>query len=301
MLSSHVQLTLKKRILLSGEGSSKRVYHLTFTCQHALDYRPGDHVVLCPPNPHDLVQSYLQQAGKVTVSSQEYDSVRWGRLNLSCRDSNARYGFRRMQKRYYSIASTPKINSHCLELLIRHIGACPGEPVGVASSYLCQEIQPGECMNASLAPSVFHEPDSSPATIFIANGVGIASFHGLILDRAEEQKETWLLFGDRDETQDFLYQKTWEQLSSSSPFKISTAFSRKSLFRTKRLPKLLEEERSLLWEWIKSKQCSIFIAGSLAMGQSVLNTLKEIVQTSGQDPQWISRSIASGLLRHELY
>ncbi|WP_157952622.1 hypothetical protein, partial [Candidatus Similichlamydia epinepheli] len=188
-----------------------------------------------------------------------------------------------------------------LELIVRYIGGLPEEPFGVASYYLCEEMQIGDMIEAEIRSSIFHDIHThNHPVIFLTAGVGIASFIGWIFERSIDKKSSWLIFGDRDEREDFIYQETWIQLSLSSHFKFSTAFSRKSYSKPPcRLEHLVMAQGDYIWDWIE-QGALVLIAGSIPMGQSLINALQALSKDKGNE-SWMSKAIDSGQFRHELY
>jgi len=71
--------------------------------------------------------------------------------------------------------------------------------------------------------------DGNRPIIMIGAGTGVAPYRAFLEERVElEQKgKSWLVFGERNYTNDFLYQLEWqEHLASGSLTRIDVAFSR---------------------------------------------------------------------------
>ncbi|WP_157952474.1 hypothetical protein [Candidatus Similichlamydia epinepheli] len=297
MPSGLFSLVLEKRRLMSGSCSTKRVYHLVFRSEQPICYRPGDHFIIRPPNPNFLVKKHLEYADKMV--SHDFESIKWGQFDLS--QPSPKGGFKRMKKRYYSIASTPRKDPSILELIVRHLGALPDEQFGTASYYLCEEMQLGETVSVEIQNSVFHDLHAyDNSVIFFTAGVGIASFIGWIFERSMDERASWLFFGDRDEREDFLHREILCQLSQRSCFQFSTAFSRYSCDNAiRRLGNLITEHGDSIWDWI-NKGALVLMAGSIPMGKSIISSLQILSEKQG-NPSWMSEATDSGQFRHELY
>lgn len=71
--------------------------------------------------------------------------------------------------------------------------------------------------------------DDNTPIIMVGPGTGIAPFRSFVQERENNDAEgkSWLFFGDRTFTQDFLYQVEWQKyLKSGALTKLDVAFSR---------------------------------------------------------------------------
>jgi len=135
--------------------------------------------------------------------------------------------------RLYSVASSPKAHPGEAHLLI---GAVRWESHGrkrggVASTYFADRRKVGDAVRVYVKPNRhFRLPeDGNRHIIMIGAGTGVAPYRAFLEERAElEQKgKSWLVFGERNYTNDFLYQLEWqEHLASGSLTRIDVAFSR---------------------------------------------------------------------------
>jgi len=135
--------------------------------------------------------------------------------------------------RLYSVASSPKAHPGEAHLLI---GAVRWESHGrkrggVASTYFADRRKVGDAVRVYVKPNRhFRLPeDGNRPIIMIGAGTGVAPYRAFLEERAElEQKgKSWLVFGERNYTNDFLYQLEWqEHLASGSLTRIDVAFSR---------------------------------------------------------------------------
>ncbi|MEV9132378.1 hypothetical protein AB0099_29620, partial [Klebsiella pneumoniae] len=86
---------------------------------------------------------------------------------------------------------------------------------GVSSTYFADRRKVGQSARIYLKPNRhFRLPaDGNRPIIMIGAGTGIAPYRGFIEDRAETGAagKSWLFFGERNYTNDFLYQLEWQE------------------------------------------------------------------------------------------
>jgi sulfite reductase (NADPH) flavoprotein alpha-component len=105
---------------------------------------------------------------------------------------------------------------------------------GVASNYAAERIKRGAKVRVKLKPNKhFGLPASDKDIIMVGPGTGVAPFRAFVQERrAKEDKEdkkgrSWLFFGDRQFTHDFLYQLDWQDaLKDGALTRMDVAFSR---------------------------------------------------------------------------
>lgn len=135
--------------------------------------------------------------------------------------------------RLYSVASSLKAHPGEAHLLIGAVrwqshGRKRG---GVASTYFADRRKVGDAVRVYVKPNRhFALPaDGSRPIIMIGAGTGVAPYRGFIEDRVETgaNGKSWLFFGERNYTNDFLYQLEWQdQLEAGALSRIDVAFSR---------------------------------------------------------------------------
>lgn len=135
--------------------------------------------------------------------------------------------------RLYSVASSPKAHPGEAHLLI---GAVRWESHGrkrggVSSTYFADRRKVGDPVRVYIKPNRhFRLPeDGNRPIIMIGAGTGVAPYRAFIEERAElgAAGKSWLIFGERNFTNDFLYQLEWqEHLASGALSRIDVAFSR---------------------------------------------------------------------------
>jgi len=102
---------------------------------------------------------------------------------------------------------------------------------GVASVHVADRIRDGAKLRVRLKPNRHFRLPQDPSTdiIMVGPGTGVAPFRAFVQERraVEAPGRSWLFFGDRHFTHDFLYQLEWQDaLEDGSLTKIDVAFSR---------------------------------------------------------------------------
>ena len=177
--------------------------------------------------------------------------------------------------RLYSVASSPNAHSGEAHLLV---GAVRWESHGrkrggVASTYLADRCRVGDKVRIYVKPNRhFRLPeDSARPIVMIGAGTGVAPYRAFIEERVEQgaKGKSWLVFGERNYTFDFLYQLEWqEHLASGALSRIDVAFSRdqpEKIYVQQRL----WEHRAELLKWIEDGT-HIYVCGDeKGMGRDV--------------------------------
>lgn len=181
--------------------------------------------------------------------------------------------------REYSIASTPAKGT--LDLLVRQVRKESGE-LGLGSGWLTQVAAEGSEICLRIRRNTrFHPPADNVPMILIGNGTGIAGLRAHLLARVERGvKQNWLLFGERNLTQDFHFRDEltyWRDTGMLQ--RLDVVFSREQLVLpspryVQDLLPLAEEELRL---WV-ARGAAIYVCGSLhGMAQGVDEALEVIL------------------------
>lgn len=185
--------------------------------------------------------------------------------------------------RLYSVASSLKAHPGEAHLLVGAVRWTSHGKVrkGVTSTYLADRCKVGGRIKTYVKPNKhFGVPaDGSRPMIMIGAGTGVAPYRGFIEERAETGAtgKSWLFFGERNYTNDFLYQLEWQDhLASGALSRIDVAFSRdqpeKIYVQTR-----LWERRTELLRWIDDG-AHIYVCGDeKGMGKDVDTTLAKIL------------------------
>ncbi|GJE38270.1 diflavin oxidoreductase [Methylobacterium persicinum] len=140
---------------------------------------------------------------------------------------------RPLPPRAYSIASSRKEVGDEVHLAIAAVRyeTFGRKRSGVASVHVADRIRDGAKLRVRLKPNKHFRLPADPATdiIMVGPGTGVAPFRAFVQERraTEAPGRSWLFFGDRHFTHDFLYQLEWQEaLEDGSLTKIDVAFSR---------------------------------------------------------------------------
>jgi sulfite reductase (NADPH) flavoprotein alpha-component len=185
--------------------------------------------------------------------------------------------------RLYSVASSLRAHPGEAHLLV---GAVRWEShgrkrAGVASTYFADRRKVGDRVRVYVKPNRhFALPaDGSHPIIMIGAGTGVAPYRGFIEDRIETgaNGKSWLFFGERNFTNDFLYQLEWQDhLAAGALSRIDVAFSRdqpEKIYVQHRI----WQQRDDLRAWL-GEGAHIYVCGDeKGMAKDVDNTLVKIL------------------------
>ena len=135
--------------------------------------------------------------------------------------------------RLYSVASSLAAHPGEAHLLVGTVRweSHGKKRMGVASTYLADRRKLGDKVRIYVKPNRhFRLPeDPQRPIIMIGAGTGVAPYRAFIEERVERgaSGKSWLVFGERNYTFDFLYQLEWQEyLESGALGRIDVAFSR---------------------------------------------------------------------------
>jgi sulfite reductase (NADPH) flavoprotein alpha-component len=121
----------------------------------------------------------------------------------------------------------------------------------------------------------FRLPDPSGDIIMIGPGTGIAPFRAFVQDRraAGASGRSWLFFGDRRYTHDFLYQLEWQDaLRDGSLSRIDLAFSRDTPDKIYVQHRLFERRGEVI-DWLENGARFYVCGDAKAMAKDVRSSL----------------------------
>ncbi|HNS41748.1 MAG TPA: PepSY domain-containing protein [Taishania sp.] len=188
-------------------------------------------------------------------------------------------------KRNYSIG---KLNDSELIISVRL------DSKGVCSNYL-YSLQENDVLNAAVEsnPS-FHFNTSKPA-IFIGNGTGMGPFLGMLHENTKHQKVA-LYWGGRTQQSYALYEK-YVQAANVENVTTNIALSREQNPKVY-VGDLIKRDGKILVEQLKNGSI-IYICGTLAMQQSVLEELDGAARQFAQQP--LNKFQKNGQLKMDCY
>ncbi|ESN99807.1 hypothetical protein HELRODRAFT_113572 [Helobdella robusta] len=201
----------------------------------------------------------------------------------------------RLQVRYYSISSSPKVNPNLLSITAvvveyttptsRHMrGVCTG---------LLSTLRPSEVIQPKIPVfirrSQFRLPfKTNLPIIMIGPGTGLAPFMGFLQERkvikSEGDKplgEAYLYFGCRHEAEDFIYEEELkEYLKDGTLNKLYLAFSRDQEKKVY-VQHLLEQNSEEVWNVLQQKGHLYICGDARNMATDVDKVLHKIVMACG--------------------
>ena len=190
---------------------------------------------------------------------------------------------RPLPPRLYSVASSPIAHDGEVHLLVGAVrwSAQGRDRNGVASTFLADRRKIGDTLPIYVKPNRhFRLPeDADSPIIMIGAGTGIAPYRGFVAEREARgaKGKSWLVFGERNFTHDFLYQIEWqEHVSSGALSRIDLAFSRDQPEKTY-VQHRLWEHRDVLRGWL-ADGAHLYVCGDeKGMARDVDDTLARIL------------------------
>ncbi|MDX2309659.1 MAG: flavodoxin domain-containing protein [Hyphomicrobium sp.] len=197
--------------------------------------------------------------------------------------------------RLYSVASSLKAHPGEAHLLVGAVRwASHGrQRKGVASTFLGERRKSGDKVRIYVKPNRHFGLPANGDTpiIMIGAGTGVAPYRGFIEDRVETgaKGQSWLFFGERNFTNDFLYQLEWQDhLASGALTRIDVAFSRdqpEKIYVQHRLWERRDEIRG----WI-ADGAHLYVCGDeKGMAKDVDGTLARILADGGDDAAGLAK------------
>ncbi len=181
---------------------------------------------------------------------------------------------RPLAPRAYSIASSRSEvgdEAHLLISAVRY-NAHGRARKGVASTYVAERLKRGARVRVKVKPNKhFALPAPDKDIIMVGPGTGVAPFRAFVQERraTNASGKSWLFFGDRTFTHDFLYQLDWQEaLSDGALTRIDLAFSRD---RPEKLyvQHKIWERRGELVQWLDSGAYFYVCGDAKAMAKDV--------------------------------
>ena len=164
---------------------------------------------------------------------------------------------RPLAPRAYSIASSRREvgdEAHLLVSAVRY-RSYDRDRKGVASTHVADRLKRGQTLRVKLKPNKhFALPATDRDIIMVGPGTGIAPFRAFVQERRaiEAPGKSWLFFGDRSFTHDFLYQLEWQDaLKDGSLTRMDVAFSRDTPEKVYVQHKMWAQRRDLI-EWLEN-------------------------------------------------
>jgi len=181
---------------------------------------------------------------------------------------------RPLAPRAYSIASSRREvgeEAHLLISAVRYQSFGRGRK-GVASGYVADQLKKGQRLRVKLRPNRhFALPAPERDIIMIGPGTGIAPFRAFVQERrvTGASGRSWLFFGDRQFTHDFLYQLEWQDaLKDGSLTRMDLAFSRDTPEKLYVQHRIWDQRYDLI-DWLDNGACFYVCGDAKAMAKDV--------------------------------
>ncbi|QHT70632.1 assimilatory sulfite reductase (NADPH) flavoprotein subunit [Rhodocytophaga rosea] len=194
---------------------------------------------------------------------------------------------RKNNPRMYSIASSQAAVEEEVHLLVSVVRyqAYGRHKEGLCSATLADRFKVDDKVKVFVDKNTrFKLPDDPDAPIImIGPGTGVAPFRAFMQHReaSGHQGNSWLFFGDRNFTTDFLYQTEWQQyLKAGILTKADVAFSRDQQQKQYVQHKMMDNGKDL-YDWLENGAHFYICGDAKQMAKDVDRTLKTIIQQQG--------------------
>lgn len=280
------QWKLLKRNLLNPNSQGAPAFNIELQAKHQADWQAGDIAEIQPGNSQQRIEAFLAQhqiSAQTQVDSLNINIAQalWNKnLNTVVEPfANMDHLLEQLPDlptREYSIASIPQ--QQVLRLVVRQQSNAQGD-LGLGSGWLTQHLS--TCDEISLrirTNESFHLIHDNRPIICIGNGTGIAGLMSLISARIRsDYTENWLIFGEREQANDFFYKETIQAWQNTGMLKrIDLAFSRDQLEKVYVHHKLREHAEELK-TWI-ANDAVLYVCGSIqGMASDVDQALIDIL------------------------
>jgi sulfite reductase (NADPH) flavoprotein alpha-component len=197
--------------------------------------------------------------------------------------------------REYSIASIA--DDEAIVLIVRQVFRSDGS-LGLGSGWLAALAPVGSVIPLRIRSNKnFHAPSRGRPMILIGNGTGIAGLHAHLRHRTTQMPtENWLIFGERNESIDFLLRKEISELQCSGVLqRLTTAFSRDQQERIY-VQHRIGQEAAELRRWV-DRGAAIYVCGSSDTMAPAVDA--ELRLALGADCMEVMT--AQGLYRRDIY
>lgn len=327
-------LTVNRLLTAAESDKEVRHYELDLTGS-GIAYQAGDSLAVHPINDPDLVAAVLAELKvgpehRVTDAEEtlgvlltEHLEIRTPSRALQELAGPAAYGedvldlirrsdltvdevvdtLRPLQFRDYSIASSPLTHPDHVHLTVATVRypAADRQHGGVASTYLAERTR---TVRVHLRPNHhFRLPAGDVPIIMIGPGTGIAPFRAFLQERQAvgAPGRSWLFFGDRRRTTDFLYgEELTGFVESGTLTRLDLAFSRDQDAKVY-VQHRMRENSAELFAWLQDG-AHLYVCGDAdQMARDVDAALHEIVAEHGSMDADAAHAYVNDLIKTHRY
>ncbi|MCE4565627.1 assimilatory sulfite reductase (NADPH) flavoprotein subunit [Maribellus sp. CM-23] len=175
---------------------------------------------------------------------------------------------------------------------------------GACSSYLSDGVEVDDQIPVYIEKNpAFKLPLNGSKIIMVGAGTGVAPYRAFMQHRESQgmKGNTWLFFGDRRFSSDFLYQAEWQKLLKSEHLeRMDVAFSRDQEEKVYVQHRLKENQKEV-FEWLENG-AYLYLCGDMKhMAKDVNKALLEIVQAQGGISQEQAEKYIKNLKREKRF
>ncbi len=247
-----VEAEISEHINLNSSRSDKETIHLELAFDSAAPaYKPGDSLDVYAENDPAYVEALLKSVGLASDDALRTELIKGHDVTTLSLKSLEAHVSATGDGRIKSLIESGEAKNwiagrQLIDLLDRFPGALSAEQLralsavryethgrarkGVASTYVAERLKRGGRLRVKLRPNKhFALPSPDRDIIMIGPGTGIAPFRAFVQERRATgaSGRSWLFFGDRSFTHDFLYQLEWQEaLADKTLTRMDLAFSR---------------------------------------------------------------------------
>lgn len=208
--------------------------------------------------------------------------------------------------RAYSIASSPTQTPGQVALTVATVRYGDDEQHrGIASTYLADTLETGKSVQGwFVGNQSFSLPaEENAPVIMIGPGTGIAPFRSFLLERQQlkHSGKSWLFFGDRQKSHDFLYQDELTELQQEGVLThMDLAFSRDQQEKIYVQDRMCEQANRL-FQWLEDGAYLYICGDAEHMAKSVDTVLHDIVAEQGKRTPKQAKEYIAGLVQTGRY
>ncbi|WP_067031126.1 assimilatory sulfite reductase (NADPH) flavoprotein subunit [Allomuricauda sp. CP2A] len=194
---------------------------------------------------------------------------------------------RKNSSRLYSIASSSEVYGNEVHILVSTVryeahGRSRG---GHCSTYMADRVQEGDRISVFVEHNSRFKPpvELDVPMIMVGAGTGVAPYRSFIQQRQSDTAhgKTWLFFGDRNFSTDFLYQTEWlEYLKNGILARADVAFSRDQEEKVYVQDRLMEKGKEV-YQWLEDGAHFYVCGDAQKMAKDVNHALRSIIMLHG--------------------
>ena len=207
-------------------------------------------------------------------------------LTIRCTLPGDRPGEDRQLNRCYSLSDAPRPEQ--FRITVKRVAATDGEPAGVVSTFLHDEVEAGDLLDARAPAGKFAlDPMATSPAVLIAGGIGMTpllSMANTILSENRE-RDVWLFYGTQN-GRDHAMKDHFQRLARAHDnLHMCTMYSRPRTqdLQGRDFDRIGHLSADLIMETVTATDCDYYVCGPAGMMTSILSGLK----SAGVSPERI--------------